>query len=224
MDPLGITASIVAVLQLTVNAIGYLKDVKDSSETCQKCAAEASNLNNLLINLLYHLNQKTAGDDWYTAIRALNVENGPLDQYAKDLTLLLSRVEALEGFQKIKRQLMWKFSKEEIAGILARMERLKSLVNIALEMDHFKLSQAIHQNTLSIQGTPPTLQTDVAAIRDTQNQQQDAQRLQQHEGILQWLSAVFFVVRIGRIEASDPARIAVDPLDPVDIHFLIGKY
>ncbi|KAI9708932.1 MAG: hypothetical protein M1820_003626 [Bogoriella megaspora] len=29
-----------------------------------------------------------------------------------------------------------------------------------------------------------------------------------------FIGAVFFVVRIGRIEASDPARIAVDPLDP----------
>jgi len=31
---------------------------------------------------------------------------------------------------------LWKFRKEEVAKLLARMERLKSLVNIALEMDH----------------------------------------------------------------------------------------
>jgi hypothetical protein len=32
--------------------------------------------------------------------------------------------------------LVWKFKKEEIASILGRMERLKTLVEIALQMDH----------------------------------------------------------------------------------------
>jgi len=49
---------------------------------------------------------------------------------------LQSRVEIQDGIQKVKRRLLWKFRKEEVASILARMERLKSLVNIALEMDH----------------------------------------------------------------------------------------
>jgi hypothetical protein len=31
---------------------------------------------------------------------------------------------------------MWSFIKEDVAGMLAGMERLKSLVSIALEMDH----------------------------------------------------------------------------------------
>jgi hypothetical protein len=31
---------------------------------------------------------------------------------------------------------MWKFKKEEIASILGQIERLKSLIEIALQMDH----------------------------------------------------------------------------------------
>ena len=34
------------------------------------------------------------------------------------------------------RALTWKLKKEEIANILARMERLKTLVEIALQMDN----------------------------------------------------------------------------------------
>jgi hypothetical protein len=49
---------------------------------------------------------------------------------------LQSRVEIQDGVQKFKRQLSWKFRKEEVASILASMERLKSLVNIALEIDN----------------------------------------------------------------------------------------
>jgi hypothetical protein len=136
MDGLSAAASIIAVLQLTGAVIGYLNDVKDAPKECQQCTIEASNIQNLLINLRYRLEQGQAGDPWFTAVRALNIENGPLDQYKQALEQLRSRVETQDGVQKVKRRLLWKFSKEEVASILARMERLNSLVNIALEMDH----------------------------------------------------------------------------------------
>jgi hypothetical protein len=136
MDPLSVTTSVIAVLQRTGEVIGYLNDVKDAPNECQQCAIEASNLQNLLINLRYRLEQGRTGDPWFTAVRSLNVENGHLDQYKQALEQLQSRVDVGNGAQKIKRRLVWKFSKAEVAGILARMERLKTLVSIALEMDH----------------------------------------------------------------------------------------
>jgi hypothetical protein len=135
MDPLSVTASVIAVLQLTGEVFKYLHDVKDAPKECQQCAIEASNLLSLLTNLRYRLEQHD-DDPWYTAVRALNVENGPLDQYKQALEQLQSRVETQDGLQKIKKRLLWKFSKAELANILARMERLKSLVDISLEMDH----------------------------------------------------------------------------------------
>jgi hypothetical protein len=36
----------------------------------------------------------------------------------------------------IAKVLTWNFIKEDVANTLARMERLKSLVGIALQMDH----------------------------------------------------------------------------------------
>lgn len=137
MDGLSEASSIIALLQLTTEVIKYLNDVKDAPKECQRCMTEASNLQSLLINLLYHLNQGKTGGPWYTAIRALSLENGPLDQYKQALEQLRSRAEIQDGVQEVKRRLLWKFSKEEVASILTRMERLKSLVSIALEMDHF---------------------------------------------------------------------------------------
>jgi hypothetical protein len=136
MDGLSAAASIIAVLQLTGAVIGYLNDVKDAPKECQQCTIEASNIQNLLINLRYRLEQGRAGDPWFTAVRALNIENGPLDQYKQALEQLQSRAEIQDGVQKVKRRLLWKFRKEEITSILARMERLKSLVSFALENDH----------------------------------------------------------------------------------------
>lgn len=136
MDPLSVTASVIAVLQLTAEVTKYLYDIKDAPKECRQYTIEASNLQNLLTNLHYHVEDATSNDPWYTALRALNVENGPLDQYKQALEQLLSRVTIQDGLQKIKRRLIWKFSKAEAESILRRMERLKSLVSIALEMDH----------------------------------------------------------------------------------------
>jgi hypothetical protein len=136
MDALSAAASIITVLQLTSTVIGYLNDVKDAPKECQQCKIEASNLESLLKSLLCCVVQGQTGDPWFTAIRALNIDNGPLDQYKQVLEQLRSRLEIKDRVQEFKRRLLWKFRKEEIASILARMERLKSLVSIALENDH----------------------------------------------------------------------------------------
>jgi hypothetical protein len=133
MDPLSITASVIAVLQLTGEAIKYLGDVKDAPKECQQCKNEAENLKSLLINLLYHLNGASSSNSpWYKAVLELNNNDRLLDQYRQALEELLSKVEK-DGLQM---RLLWKFRKEDIASIFARMERVKSLVSIALEMDH----------------------------------------------------------------------------------------
>jgi hypothetical protein len=136
MDGLSAAASIIAVLQLTGDVIKYLNDVKNAPKQCQQCTIEASSLQNLLINLRYRLEQAQPNDPWFTALRALTAENGPLDQYKEALAQLLSKVDTHHAGKDIRRRLLWTFSKGEVADILTRMERLKSLINFALEMNH----------------------------------------------------------------------------------------
>jgi hypothetical protein len=135
MDGLSVAASIVAVLQLTHTVIGYLNSVKDASADRKRCALEAANLYNLLVNLKFRL-EGASDKPWFTAVRALGVENGPFDQYKHAVEQLQTKITSGGGIGKIGNALLWKFIKEEITSILLRMERLKSLVQIALEMDH----------------------------------------------------------------------------------------
>ncbi|KAF1811510.1 hypothetical protein P152DRAFT_58387 [Eremomyces bilateralis CBS 781.70] len=136
MDPLSVTAGVIAILQLTGKVIQYLNDVRDAPKECQQCTIEASNLQSLLMSLRYLLEQGHTNDPWFTAVRALTVANGPLDQYKQTLEQLCSRVEIQNTTKMVKRQVLWKFIKAEVASILSRLERLKSLVSISLEMDH----------------------------------------------------------------------------------------
>lgn len=136
MDPLSVTASIIAILQLSVKVLGYLNDVRDASKDCMQCAAETSNLCNLLFNLRHRLEEESPDKPWYTTVRALNVENGPLDQFKQALETLQTKMTGGARLKGAGKALLWKFKKEEIASILSRMERLKTLIEIALQMDH----------------------------------------------------------------------------------------
>ncbi|KAI4113419.1 MAG: hypothetical protein LQ341_007815 [Variospora aurantia] len=133
MDPLSVTASIIAVLQLPAKVLSCLNDVNDASKERTQCAIEASNLHSLLLNLRFRLE---AGDASQPAVRALAVENGPLDQFKQALETLQAKMTDGGRLKKAGEALMWKFTKEEIASTLARMERLKTLIEIALQMEH----------------------------------------------------------------------------------------
>ncbi|EMD88006.1 hypothetical protein COCC4DRAFT_51902 [Bipolaris maydis ATCC 48331] len=178
MDPLSITASIIAVLQLSVKVLGYFNDVKNASNDQAKCAVEASNIHSLLTKLRFRLEEGKADAQWCTAVRALGVENGPLDQVKQALKTLQTH---MTDRGRLRQALVWKFKKEEIAGILDRIERLKTLILIALEMDHFKLSQAIKGDTNFIRAR-------VSAIQSGVDQIQQGQADAKHNKIVEWIS------------------------------------
>lgn len=136
MDLLSVTASIIAVLQLSVKVLGYLNDVKDASKDRAKCMIETSNVHNLLTRLRFLLEEENTDAPWNKAIRELGVKNGPLDQFKQALEALQTHMTDGGRLQQAGKALMWKFKKEEIAGILAQVEHLKTLIGIALQMDH----------------------------------------------------------------------------------------
>jgi hypothetical protein len=138
MDPLSVTASIIAIVQLTGVIVGYLNDVKGASKDRARCAIEVSNVSNLLVTLIYRVDETSSNESWYAEVQALAATNGPIDQYKSALERLQSKLlpTGSSGLKKIGSALTWKFSKEEVADILAKIERLKSLTQIALEMDH----------------------------------------------------------------------------------------
>lgn len=148
MDPLSITASIITILQLSNEVVGYLNDVKNASKDRVKCTVEASNTYSLLVSLRFRL-EGSSNEPWYNAVRALGIENGPLDQFKQALEQLRTRMTGESTLKKVGDALMWKFSKEEVTNILGRIERLKTLVGVALQMDHLLVSLLVLQDEIA---------------------------------------------------------------------------
>ncbi|KAF2787420.1 ankyrin, partial [Melanomma pulvis-pyrius CBS 109.77] len=182
MDPLSAIASVIAILQLSTKVLAYLNDVKDASKGHAQCAIEASNIHNLLTNLRSRLEEGHAHQPWFNAVQTLAVENGPLDQFKQALETLQSKMT--DG-GRLKNALIWKFKKEEVDAILAQMERLKTLIQFVLQIDQFKISQAIKDDTDSIR----THVSAIPAIQSAVDKVQHEQITVSQRNLLEWISS-----------------------------------
>lgn len=93
MDPLSVTASIVAILHLTVKVGESLNDAKDASTDRSQFMTEISNLSNLLVALLSRLDENSA-DPWHSNIRQMGGENGLVYQYRVALEQLKNKISS----------------------------------------------------------------------------------------------------------------------------------
>lgn len=135
MDPFSISISVLTLLQLTEKFISYIKQAKHARTEQARVLGEASSLIWLLRELQECINERSSRDPWLQVASGLTMPGGPLDQYKHTLEVLAPKIIP-KHLHKIGQVLVWKFSKEEVNGLLSQIERIKSLVLIALELDH----------------------------------------------------------------------------------------
>lgn len=129
------TASLIAIMQLAHSVVGYLNDVKNASKEQVNIATEISSVNALLIPLKYRVKDAQSGDPWFAEVQKLRDKDGPLDQFESTLKQLKSKVEPVDRFKKAVRLLTWTFNKTEVSAMLSRIDRVKTLVILALAND-----------------------------------------------------------------------------------------
>lgn len=136
MKAFGAVGTTIAILDLTPKIAGYIRDAKDASKECHQFAIGATELSSLLTKI--HFRRVDDADDkpWFAAIKKLEAQDGPLHQYYQALKELHATVAPVDGAPELTRRLMWKWRVKNITKLLVRLERLKSLVNIALGDDH----------------------------------------------------------------------------------------
>jgi hypothetical protein len=149
MDPLSITLSITALLKLTKDVVLYIKGAKDASDERKKFVREIASLSGMLNMLVDFVNEEDPNDPWLYAISDLIAQDGPFDQYSLALQLLKSKIAPRSGVRKLGQALVWKHVKEDIHQLLSQIERLKTLVGIALDLDHMLVRSHVRSHTLS---------------------------------------------------------------------------
>jgi hypothetical protein len=135
-DPLSISASITALLQLASTVVQYINNVKDASKNRLRIRDEISSTSFLLYILKDCVQQAHSGEPWLSTVQSLDMPKGPLEQFKGALEQLALRLEPSRGVKMVGKALIWPFKTEEISEILSIIERQKSLFNLALEKDH----------------------------------------------------------------------------------------
>ena len=136
MDPVSVTASIIAVIQLAGSVVSYLNDVKDASKDRNRMLVELSSVNGLLLGLQDLAERSTPTGAWLEIAESLTVQNGPLVQFKSMLERLAAILQPASTSKKIEVFLTWPFKKKEVADILQAIERYKTLFMLALQKDH----------------------------------------------------------------------------------------
>ncbi|KAH0537365.1 hypothetical protein FGG08_005844 [Glutinoglossum americanum] len=184
-DPLSISASIVAILQLIGTVVQYLNDVGGASEDRRRILGEVTSVSGILFLLKDHGERTQWGDSWSATIKSLNVPNGPIEQFRIAIQRLASKLEPAGGLKKVGKELAWPFQKGEVREILSTIEHQKTLFNLALQNDHIGLSQAIKANIASLCDEVGEMSKTVAQLRVSQITQES-------RDIIAWLSPLDF--------------------------------
>lgn len=138
MDPITIVGFVAAVVQLidvTCKAINYFNGAENARKVRAKLAREASNLLSLFTELRYRVEEKTSTDPWFTGLRSLGGEGGPLLEFKSAMEDVADKL-AQAGKGLDLRRVIWTLDKKDIDDILSKIERLKTLIGLALQNDH----------------------------------------------------------------------------------------
>jgi hypothetical protein len=150
MDPLSVTASVIAILQLSNTvykaAREYYTGVKDAPKEIKRLFEELEAFNDILIHLI-DIAAKADKNDKGSAMHENSQKRTSLPSVTKllepDAALHLCFAEMQQFMEcvtvqksSMKKALKWPFQKEEVYHMIRRLNKLQTLLEIAIATDN----------------------------------------------------------------------------------------
>jgi hypothetical protein len=141
MDPLSLTANLIAVIDTTGKLISYCyqyqSGVRHASQDAKKIRVEVTGLLGTLQRLLSILEDE---EEHQTArlptLQALAQPDGLLTECQTELTSLMARMKPKTGWDKIQSSLVWPLQKGDVKEALDRIHRITNGLNLALTTEN----------------------------------------------------------------------------------------
>ncbi|KAJ9412638.1 hypothetical protein QL093DRAFT_2548541 [Fusarium oxysporum] len=147
MDPLSTTASIIATIQLSSEVVKYVNAAAGATNLRKRLREEVRTCEYILQQLKDGADDSEEGKAWSCTIEALQGPKGPLGRLDVTLQTIQAKLLSKGGHKKVLETLKWPFTEREVEKILAAIEREKSLLWLALENDHRKLTLEIKKTS-----------------------------------------------------------------------------
>lgn len=220
MDPLSVSASIVALLDCAEKIIRYAQDVYQFSKERQNFLDGLEAIGSIAKRLDERLHKAQQGDTWYEGLRDLvstsgkftddgryisdpiTKSEGPLARLYKIMAQLLTELmpsDPADRLKKLSQRLTWHWDKNKFEGYLKELVRCRDDVNFVLDQDHFALSKAIKEDATDTNRQVKEINDRMISVEANQLSLQDRQRRDEaeleREGIEKWLSPLEFLGR-----------------------------
>ena len=137
MDPLSITGTLIAVVQITTSVISicydYRSAVNSSSREVLQITESLNSLKDVLESILRLI--ETTKDGELSTVELLAKDGGTLQSCQAELERLRAKLEPETGWRKLRNSLIWPLKEGEMKRVLDSLERWKSTMQLALSAD-----------------------------------------------------------------------------------------
>ncbi len=153
-EALGIASSIVALVDVSWTIFKYLKDVKEAPKERDSLSTELSGLVLWLNEVKLFTDAAQPNDPWLVTMERLSGPVVQLTALLKDLRkefklapngtpekvikpgMTKAKSRLLGKVTEATHRVLWKFKKESVEDALKKIERIKSLMIVAVQRDH----------------------------------------------------------------------------------------
>ncbi len=140
MDPLSITASLIAVIQVTTSIVQICYDYRSGVVSASREVIQISDQLNALtevLEALLRLVESSKSDDLkrFCTVQDLAKDGGTLQACLREMERLKGKLEPETGWRKLRSSLVWPLKEGEMIKALEALERFKSTLQLALSTD-----------------------------------------------------------------------------------------
>ncbi|KAK0435988.1 hypothetical protein EV421DRAFT_1146278 [Armillaria borealis] len=189
-EALGITSSIVALVEVSWTIYRSLIDVGKVSKEYRSLSKELSGLAYWLSEVRLFTDTAQPNDPWLLTMQKLSGPVVQLTALLEDLQKELKFARTRHTMEKVikpgtnkvksrllgitkelKRRVSWKFKKENVEDVLKKIERIKSLMIVAAQHDHLQVfscapMDGILDSTNQVEQVTGRVETNIIEIRD----------------------------------------------------------
>jgi hypothetical protein len=130
-EAVGLAASIIQLINATNKVVKYVEDIKNADEEWAELLEEARVMLDLLTKLKAKSEQKAISQPQLAQL-SLAAQNGPLHIFQNEMEKLTEKLQIKTGPKRIVQVIMWTRTKGKIGDFLSKLERAKSIIQVAL--------------------------------------------------------------------------------------------
>ncbi|KAF5543309.1 ankyrin repeat domain-containing protein [Fusarium mexicanum] len=145
MDPLGATASIIAILQLSTTATHYVVSAKGATKQQRRLHEEIRGCEGMLLQLKDILENERPDPTRAPRISLLEGIHSPFKRLETLFESIKVNLDPKKGLTKALSSLTWPFNEKDVNEVVAAIQRETTLLQLLLENDNRRLLKSFIQ-------------------------------------------------------------------------------